>query len=120
MPAIVAERSFEPRPVIDGRKLAGARCVACGHPSAIVAPRCTRCGAELAPAVFGPAGVVWAATTIHVASGGRAAPYTLAYVDLDDGPRLLAHVAGGRTVEVADRVRLVGTAGGDPRVEVIR
>jgi uncharacterized OB-fold protein len=68
---------------------------------------------------FGPAGVVWSVTTIHVPSGKREAPYTLAYVDFDDGPRVLAHLADGATIPpVAGRVRLRGTTPhGDPEIE---
>ena len=89
--------------------LYGARCSACGHALALRVARCTRCrAAALEAARFGPDGTVWSTTTLHVAGGGRTAPYTLAYVDLDDGPRVLAHVAGGR-VAVGARVRLAGT-----------
>lgn len=117
----------DPRPVVvdgaDGPLLVGIRCTRCGHPSATSPPRCARCGGETAEARFGPDGTVWATTTIHVASGVREAPYTLAYVDLDDGPRLLAHVQDGPGLglRVAERARLTGeTAGGDPHVKVIR
>lgn len=72
---------------------------------------------------FGPAGTVWAATTQHIAVPGREPPVTLAYVDLDDGPRVLAHVAdsdAGPPPPGAD-ARIVGvTRHGDPLVEVRR
>jgi len=59
-------------------------------------------------------------TTIHVTHGERTEPYTLAYVDLDDGPRVLGHVTDG-PVAIGDRVRLRGRSRlGDPQVEVIR
>lgn len=110
----------DPRPLVEGGTLVGVRCRACGHPNAAAVPRCARCSGETAEARFGPDGTVWATTTFHVASGTREAPYTLAYVDLDDGPRLLAHVEGGAPVRVAGRVRLVGvTEHGDPAVEVV-
>ena len=107
---------IDPRPVISGDTLSGARCAACGHPHALRVARCTRCrAAALEPATFGPNGTVWSTTTLHVASGGRSAPYTLAYVDLDGGPRVLGHVDA--PVEVGARVKLAGTsAQGDPRV----
>lgn len=107
----------------DGYVIAGTRCRLCGHPGPVVAPRCPRCGGEVAEARFGPEGAVWATTTIHVPSGGRAAPYTLTYVDLDDGPRVLAHVKDGPTIglRVAERVRLCGLSDrGDPLVAVLR
>ena len=109
---------IDPRPVIAGGELQGARCAACGHPHALRVARCTRCrAAALEPASFGPDGTVWSTTTLHVAAGGRSAPYTLAYVDLDGGPRVLAHVDA--PVEIGARVQLAGvTAHGDPRVVV--
>lgn len=117
----------DPRPALvpDGRGawlLAGARCVACGHAIAHALPRCPRCRAETAPARFGPDGTVWASTVVHVpARPGEDVPFALAYVDLDDGPRVLVRVAGdpGR-VAVGGRVRLrEPTDAGDPAVEVV-
>jgi uncharacterized OB-fold protein len=58
-----------------------------------------------------------------VSSGDREAPYTLAYVDLVDGPRVPTHVLDGfeLVARVGERVRLVDlTEHGDPQVEVIR
>jgi uncharacterized OB-fold protein len=110
---------IDPRPVIAGSALQGARCAACRHPHALRVARCTHCrAAALEPASFGPDGTVWSTTTLHVASNGRRAPYTLAYVDLDDGPRVLAHVDA--PVGVGARVRLAGkTEHGDPRVVAV-
>lgn len=102
--------------------IAGGRCVDCGHPSPTAAPRCARCSGPTEPARFGPEGVVWATTTIHVPSGDRDAPYTLAYVDLTAGPRVLAHVQDGPDLglSVGATVRLNGTTGhGDPQVEPV-
>jgi uncharacterized OB-fold protein len=107
---------IDPRPVVEHERVVGARCDACGHPHAVRVRRCTRCGGALSEASFGPEGVVWSTTTLHVAGPGRDAPYTLAYVDLDDGPRVLAHVDGG-AIAVGARVSLSGrTDHGDPRV----
>lgn len=124
--APLVARPFDPRPVLvdgpAGPLVAGGQCAACGHPSAAIAPRCARCAGPMVDALFGPDGVVWSTTTIHVDCGDRRAPYTLAYVDLDNGPRLLAHVADGPTARmaVAARVRLVSpTIHGDPQVAVI-
>ena len=62
----------------------------------------------MAPAAFGPAGTVWASTVVRVALPERAAPYGLAYVDLDDGPRVLATVDGSTQapIQVGSRVVL--------------
>jgi uncharacterized OB-fold protein len=117
----------DPRPVIvpgiAGPCLLGGRCAACDHPNPTTAPMCPRCGGPSTHAAFGPEGAIWAATTIHVASGDRDAPYTLAYVDLDDGPRVLTHVLDGFELvpRAGERVRLVDlTEHGDPQVEVTR
>ena len=60
---------------------------------------------------------------VRVPVPGREPPYAVAYVDLDDGPRLLAHV---RPTDAVDRVapgtpvELVGTTdAGDPLVEIV-
>lgn len=77
----------------------------------------------MAPAHFGPAGVVFSATVLRIAVPGRTPPIALAYVDLDDGPRLLAHVDGPTDVPLAPgtRVELVGrTDDDDPLVRAVR
>ncbi len=55
---------------------------------------------------FGPGGIVWSSADVHLAVGHREPPFTLAQVDLDDGPRVLV-----------TRVRIVGTDDGDVVVE---
>lgn len=63
---------------------------------------------------------MWAVTILHVASDDREVPYTLAYVDLDEGPRLLVHVVDASGAAIGDRVRVVAaTAAGDPAVETL-
>jgi uncharacterized OB-fold protein len=121
--------SADPRPRVVGGLLAGARCAQCGHPSVVEPPRCARCRGTMVPAHFGPEGTLWATTTIHVSPrGDRAVPYTLGYVDVDDGPRLLAHVEDASVADgvvaapaVGQRARLSAlTVGGDPQVELLR
>lgn len=104
----------DPRPRTvrrDGQTLlAGWRCTSCSLPRAARAWRCPDCGGELADAEFGPAGTVWSSTVVHLDISGIAAPYALAYVDLDDGPRFLAHIAGATApVRVGTRVTVTGT-----------
>jgi uncharacterized protein len=116
-----------PEPVPDPRPRAGpaqggvvpegVRCTACGYAAAFTRPRCPVCGAGVAPAAFGPEGTVWSATVVRVAVPGRNPPYGLAYVDLDDGPRILAHTPGDVPVQIGSRVRLVA-GGGDGDVAV--
>lgn len=48
----------------------------------------------MAPATFGPNGTVFSSTVLRIPVPGRTPPFTLAYVDVDDGPRILAHVDG--------------------------
>jgi len=107
----------DPRPRLapDGR-LFGGRCRACGYPAAAPVRRCPACREDaVEPAVFGPRGKVWSATTLHVGTLVRVAPYALAYVDLEDGPRILAHADAAPPVGGA--VVLDGTtADGDVRV----
>jgi len=56
---------------------------------------------------FGPTGSVWASTTVHVAAPGLQPPYSLAYVDIDDGPRVLVH--SGALLPIGSRVALTGS-----------
>lgn len=119
----------DPRPAVviqDGQaRLAGRRCRACAYPLAYPWPRCPVCHGELAAEHFGPRGTVWAATVVRIPVSGRTPPYRLAYVDLDDGPRVLAHLAGtlagqqAEPVAIGSRVRLARrSATGDIEVEV--
>lgn len=107
----------DPRPRFapDGRLL-GGRCRTCGYSVAAPVRRCPACREDaVEPAVFGPRGTVWSSTTLHVATPVRRAPYALAYVDLDDGPRILAHADAAPPIGGA--VVLDGTtADGDVRV----
>lgn len=104
----------DPRPAVVGkdpvRGVAGCRCARCGHPLLWAPPRCPECGGEPHEAVFGPSGTVWSSTVVRVPVPGRTPPYGLAYVDLDGGPRILAHVAGSAAERVAPgtRVTVVG------------
>jgi len=99
----------------------GVRCAVCGYVAALVRPRCPACRGRVEPAEFGPAGTVWSATVVHVSLPGRKAPYALAYVDLDAGPRVLAQPAGNTPLRVGQRVRIVNvTAEDEIRVQRVR
>lgn len=84
--------------------------------------RCMRCNGPLNEATFGPRGRIWSSTVVRVPVPGRTPPYALAYIDLDDGPRVLAHVVGAvDRPTVGAIVRVAGqTADGDLAVEVVR
>lgn len=82
----------------------GRRCTSCGEVTAHPWPACPACGGAVEQARFGPEGTVWSATLVRIPTPGRTPPYGLAYVDLDDGPRVLAHTAGA--MPIGARVRL--------------
>jgi uncharacterized OB-fold protein len=98
----------------------GVRCSTCGYTSGLPRRRCPDCHGAVAEAEFGPAGRVWSATVVRIPVPGRTPPWALAYVDLDGGARVLAHVrqAGEGPVEVGTAVRVIGIgADGDLEVE---
>jgi uncharacterized OB-fold protein len=116
----------DPRPHIVARGgayyVAGGRCTTNGHPLVRVFGRCPRCRGDIAGALFGPVGTIWATTRVHVpAFVGDDVPYVLAYVDLDDGPRVLLRLTNTPDgAAVADRVRLgAPTDAGNPTGTVI-
>jgi uncharacterized protein len=115
----------DPRPTVvehDGaHAIEGWRCTECSHPTLWSPPRCPVCGGHPEATTFGRGGAVWSSTVVRVAVPGRTPPYGLAYVDLDDGPRVLAHVDAGvdatERLTPGTRVRLTGaTPDGDVRV----
>jgi uncharacterized OB-fold protein len=114
----------DPRPAVvlhDGAfVLDGGRCTRCEHPLAFALPLCPRCRGRVNSERFGPEGTIWSFTVVHVPTRpGGETPYTLGYVDLDGGPRLLVRldrVPAG----VGTRVRLSApSAEGNPAAEVL-
>lgn len=105
----------DPRPEVRGERVIGVRCAACGYPSAPPAPWCPACQHRVQNATeFGPGGTVWSSTLVHIPVGSWKPPYALAYIDLDQGPRVLAHLDAPMTLRVGTRVRIVGSdEGGD-------
>lgn len=105
----------DPRPAVRDDRVCGARCAACGYPSAPAAPWCPACQhREQQPAEFGPGATVWSSTLVHIPVGRWKPPYALAYIDLDDGPRVLAHLREPTSLAAGTRVRIVGgDEGGD-------
>ncbi len=115
----------DPRPDFvkeDGRHLlVGGRCRSCGLASAYVPPICP-CGqaGQVDLCTFGPGATVFSSTVLHIPVPERPPPTCLAYVDVDDGPRILAHVELGPEVAPlpGDRVFLAGRNPlGDPIVK---
>ncbi|WP_419920014.1 Zn-ribbon domain-containing OB-fold protein [Candidatus Poriferisocius sp.] len=113
----------DPRPELVVRDglilLRGSRCGNCRYPMVTAPPRCPVCGHDsMEPAAFGPGGTVFSSTVLRIPVPGRTPPFTLAYVDMDSGPRILAHVNGPDTSLVpGSRVTLSGwNEHGDPVV----
>lgn len=103
----------DPRPRLSpdhsSRQLRGWRCSECGVARAVHAPWCPDCGGQLLVVDFGPLGTVWSSTVVHLNIADIPAPYGLAYIDLDDGPRFLAHIDGAEEpLLVAGRVTISG------------
>ena len=117
-----APTAADPRPefVKEGERylLVGGRCRSCGLASAYVPPICP-CGqaGQVESCGFGPGGTVFSSTVLHIPVPERPPPTCLAYVDVDDGPRILAHVelALGVAPLPGDQVFLAGRNSlGDP------
>jgi uncharacterized protein len=121
-PALGGAAVADPRPTVDGGRVRGARCRKCSYPTAPPAPWCPAChGADLEDAAFGPGGAVWSSTVVHIPVGKWSPPYAIAYVDLDEGPRVLAHLDEARVLAPGTRVRVRGaTESGDILVEGAR
>ncbi len=73
-------------------------------------------------ASFGPSGTIFSSTVVRVPIPGRTPPYGVAYLDLDSGPRIVAHVAGPlfHAIAVGSRARIIGTnSDGDVLIEAV-
>lgn len=89
-------------------RLMGSRCQTCGEVYLPPRPLCTYCGAtDLEWVKLNDEGTVEALTVIHVAPTNCAeeAPYTIAVVRLDDGPKITVRVSSDNAVSVGDRVK---------------
>jgi benzoylsuccinyl-CoA thiolase BbsA subunit len=103
-------------------QLVGACCRACGahfFPRRLVCARCL--SSEMTTVALNTRGTLYTYTTVYQSTPEFPTPYLLAYVDLPEGVRLLAHLVGMRPEEVRIdmplelRVEPVGTeAGGRP------
>lgn len=102
------------RPVLAGGAVLGSRCTACRYPSAQrELPWCPVCYAPMAEERFAVTGAVWSSTVVEIPVGTRKPPFGLAYVDLDDGPRVLVHLAEPAVLGPGARLRITGTDDGD-------
>ena len=89
----------------------GTRCDLCGYATAPPTPRCPACGGITSGESFEPQGIVWASTVVHIPVGRREPPFGLAYVDVNEGPRILAHLADAALLPVGTSVTLVKVDG---------
>lgn len=118
----VERTATDPRPEIVEGSVRGWTCGICGYATAVTTPRCPECRGPLSSRFYDGVGVVWSSTLVRIPVGERTPPYALAYVDLDGGPRILAHVAGESSdpVRIGTRVTVCGiTACGDPEVKEV-
>jgi len=94
-------------------------CDACGHHIWYPRSWCPVCqGESVSWTTVSGRGEVYARTTLHKAMGpwGAAAPFVVAYVELDEGPRVLTNVVTDdpAAVEIGTRVEAVFVPVTDP------
>lgn len=107
------------RPVLDADAVLGVRCTACRYPAAQDGiPWCPVCYQQVAPERFATTGAAWSSTVVAIRVGERRPPFGLAYLDLDDGPRVLVHLATPAVVPIGARLRITGVDAGDLVAEV--
>lgn len=101
----------QPRVTPDGAvQVAGWRCTECAYPVTQLVLRCPLCRAAVAEELFASEGTVFASTRMHVGVPGHPPPYDVAYVVLDEGPRVLVHSSGEAPLAPGSRARLVAVS----------
>ena len=92
------------------------RCDTCGYLQWPPAPVCSEClGGDFTWVDLAGTGVVWSVAR-YVRSMSPAhpdVPYSVALVQLDDGPRMLARLQGETTAAIGDRVTVAIDPGAD-------
>jgi uncharacterized OB-fold protein len=122
------DMTTEPRPLTDLRAVPVIRPATGGDPARLIGSRCRSCdarsfptrticfeclGDDLEEILLGPDGTLYSFSTVHV-SASRRVPYTIGYVDLAEGPRVLARLAGDPARYTPDdRVTLAVADDGD-------
>jgi len=113
LPVADSRPAFD-RSEVEGDAVLGVRCTACRYPAAQDGiPWCPVCYSPVEPARFATTGAAWSSTVVAIRVGERRPPFGLAYLDLDDGPRVLVHLADPAVVPIGARLRITGTDGGD-------
>ncbi len=104
----------ESRPAYEDGMILGARCTACRYPVAQRGiPWCPVCYGPVGDERFASTGTAWSSTVVAIPVGTRRPPFGLAYLDLDDGPRVLVHLAEPAVVSIGARLRVTGVDDGD-------
>jgi uncharacterized protein len=104
----------DPRPVLQDGAVLGCRCTVCRYPVAQLGiPWCPVCYSPVAPDRFAVSGAVWSSTVVAIRVGALRPPFGLAYLDLDDGPRILVRLAEPAVVPIGTRLIITGTDSGD-------
>ena len=104
----------DPRPTFDGEAVLGTRCTECRYPTAQQGlPWCPVCYGTMDGARFARTGKVWSSTVVAIPVGTHRPPFGLAYLDLDDGPRVLVHLAEPAVLELGARLEITGTDDGN-------
>jgi uncharacterized OB-fold protein len=86
--------------------LVGARCAACDTRMFPRPPVCPHCmGEDMRSEDMSRAGTLYAFSTVHVGARKWHKPFTLGYVDLDNGVRVFSHIMGDR-LTMGGRVQL--------------
>lgn len=84
------------------------RCADCGHAQWYFRAMCARCWSRNIDEVASSGrGTVYSFTTVHQTADAALAaelPFTLALVDLEEGPRVLGRIEGDDAVEIGDAV----------------
>lgn len=97
-----------PRAVGNGQELriTGWRCRVCRHPMTQQVVVCMVCRGDVAEETFSSEGEVWASTCLRVRVPGHEPPFAVAYLVLDDGPRILVHTGGDQPLATGSRARV--------------
>jgi uncharacterized protein len=95
------------RPLMIDGAVIGARCERCGYAVSPATARCPSCGGPMTQGIpHASTGRVWSSTVIRIPIGDRVPPIGYAYVDLDDGPRVLSVFRGSAPLRVGSSVAL--------------
>jgi uncharacterized OB-fold protein len=96
---------------VNGPALLGTQCSDCRVVMAGAREVCSGCvGQDLQQIRLGPAGILYSYTTMHVSPTAQA-PFTLGYVDLEQGARILAPIHGEPASLRCDLPVTLGTDG---------